>query len=82
MSELKGPGGELRATVHVTRKKTGKVETYYLVGHASPEEHAVILEEIKAGRLRLGPVEHGSAGALAGRGATMNEQENDDGRNS
>ncbi len=81
MSDLKGAGGQLRATIQVTRKATGKVETYHLVGNTSPEEHARIMEDIKAGRLRIGPVEHGSSGALAGQGATVNQQENDDGRN-
>ena len=37
MSELKGPPGELRMTVTITRKDTGKVETVELVGHAVPE---------------------------------------------
>jgi hypothetical protein len=37
MSELKGPPGELRMTVTIKRKATGKVETVELVGHAVPE---------------------------------------------
>jgi hypothetical protein len=37
MPELTGQPGELRATVHVTRKATGKVETYELVGHVMPQ---------------------------------------------
>lgn len=82
MSEIKGPGGELRATVHVQRKATGKVETYYLLGHTTPEEHARILEEIRAGRLRLGPVEHGASGSLSGAGAEMNREETEDVSNS
>lgn len=32
MAELNGQIGELRMTVQVTRKETGKVETYDLVG--------------------------------------------------
>lgn len=31
MSELKAQPAEFRATIHVTRKATGKVETYELV---------------------------------------------------
>lgn len=38
MNELKGQPGELRATVTIIRKATGKVETYELVGHATPEQ--------------------------------------------
>jgi hypothetical protein len=37
MSEIKGQMGELRATIHITRAATGKVETYELVGHVEPE---------------------------------------------
>lgn len=36
--ELKGQPGELRATISVTRKATGKVETYELIGRVQPEE--------------------------------------------
>ena len=42
MSELKGQPGELRATIHITRKATGKVETYELVGQVSPEDDAAV----------------------------------------
>lgn len=45
MNELSGKGGELRATVTVTRKETGAVETYEIVGQTTPEEHAKITQE-------------------------------------
>ena len=45
MNELSGKGGELRATVTVTRKATGAVETYELVGQTTPEEHAELTQE-------------------------------------
>jgi len=32
MSELTGQPAELRMTIQVTRKETGKVETYELIG--------------------------------------------------
>jgi len=32
MSELKGEPAELHMTIHITRKETGKVETYELIG--------------------------------------------------
>jgi hypothetical protein len=40
MSELKGPPSELRFTVTVTRKATGKVETFEMIGTPveQPEE--------------------------------------------
>ena len=38
MNEGKGGGGELRAVVTITRKETGKVEEYELVGHATEEQ--------------------------------------------
>lgn len=38
MNEIKGTPGELRATVTIIRKATGKTETYELVGHATPEQ--------------------------------------------
>lgn len=44
MNELKGVPGELRATIHITRKATGKVETVELVGHADPEKLKEILK--------------------------------------
>ena len=90
MSEIKGPGGELRATIHITRKETGKVETYELVGRTSPEQHAEIMEAINSGRLNLEDlkqviggsaeirpkrIEHGASGALVGPGANINKED-------
>ena len=43
MSEIKGTGGELRGTLHIKRKATGKVETVELVGQTTPEEHEQIM---------------------------------------
>lgn len=36
MEELEAKPAVLRATIHVTRKETGKVETYELVGTVEP----------------------------------------------
>lgn len=44
MSELQGTPGELRATISITRKATGKVETYELVGHVTAEQEQQLLE--------------------------------------
>lgn len=38
MTELKGDVGELAFTVQVTRKETGKVEEYRLVGKITDEQ--------------------------------------------
>lgn len=38
MPNLKGAIGEVRFTVEVTRKETGKVETYDMVGTAYMED--------------------------------------------
>ena len=43
MSELNGQVGELRFSVSVTRKETGKVETYELVGAIDADD----LEKLK-----------------------------------
>lgn len=43
MSDLKGQPGELRATIQIKRKATGKVETYEIVGHSDPVKLAEIL---------------------------------------
>jgi hypothetical protein len=37
MSDLKGQPGELRMTVQITRKATGKTETVELVGKVTEE---------------------------------------------
>ena len=53
MIELGGQLGELRFTVEVTRKETGKVETYELVGFLDEEK----LKEFQDG----GNTQHSSA---------------------
>ena len=45
MNDLKGQAGELRATVTIKRAATGKVETYDMVGTATPEQAAALLKE-------------------------------------
>lgn len=68
MSDLKGQGGELRATIQVTRAATGMVETYELIGGCS-------LEEAKA----LGAkIVHGASGELVGSGSELNTQPKED----
>lgn len=75
MSDLKAVGGELRATIHITRKATGKVETYELVGRTTPEQHAVMEAQMKQGRV------HGASGAIVAEGAKLTSKEDDDDRN-
>ena len=41
---LQGQPGELRMTIEIKRKETGKVETVEIVGHADPEKLKQILE--------------------------------------
>lgn len=38
MADLIGQMGELRMTVQITRKETGKVEEYELIGTATKEQ--------------------------------------------
>lgn len=38
MPDLQGQIGELRMTVEITRKATGKVEIFELIGHVMSEE--------------------------------------------
>ena len=47
MSELSGVPGELRATIHIVRKETGKVEEYEVIGHSDPAVLEKILDEKK-----------------------------------
>ena len=47
-SSLQGQPGELRMTIEIKRKETGKVETVELVGHADPEKLKQIIEAEKA----------------------------------
>ena len=46
-NDLRGQPGELRMTVQVMRKETGKVETYELMGRATPEQDAALKEITK-----------------------------------
>ena len=72
MSEIKGNGGELRGTLHIKRKATGKVDTVEFVARTTPEQHAQIV--------------HGTSGGLVGPGASVSNEaqpeEKDDGGNS
>jgi len=63
MTEIKGQMGELRATVHITRKATGEVETFELVGGTTPEQHVAIMKQI-----------HGASGAMVGQGSELINQ--------
>lgn len=63
MSDLNGQTGELRAVITVTRKATGKVETYELVGRTTPEQHSAIV--------------HGAHGAIVGEGSEINKSSED-----
>lgn len=45
MSELKGRPGELRATLVITRKATGKKETFELVGSTDTEQQQESLKK-------------------------------------
>ena len=45
MAELSGQVGEVRMTVEITRKETGKVETYDLVGFLDEDQ----LKELQNG---------------------------------
>jgi hypothetical protein len=60
---LSGQPGELRATIHVTRKATGLVETFELIGHSDPEKLKEILQARK---------HHGASGAMVGELGGMN----------
>lgn len=53
--ELSGQVGELRATVTITRKATGKVETYELVGCVDAEKLKALQD---AGTLPKPEVKH------------------------
>ncbi len=68
--ELKAQKGEMRATIHVKRKATGKTETYQVVGHQDPEK----LKEIVASHNEHNKSKtiHGSAGGIVGEGSKMN----------
>jgi hypothetical protein len=47
MASLVGAGGELRATVQIARKATGRVETVEIVSRTTPEQHAQIMRDEK-----------------------------------
>lgn len=70
MSELNGQAAELRATIHVTRKDSGEVDTYVLIGQVTPEQHQRLMETMKH---RV----HGTSGAMTGPGAAVNNQAKD-----
>lgn len=42
MNDLTGQPGELKATITITRKATGKVETYELTGTVQPESYQMM----------------------------------------
>lgn len=48
MSILDAQLGELRATIHITRKETGRIDTVEIVGHHDPEKLQQILVEQQA----------------------------------
>lgn len=52
MPELQGQVGELRFTLHITRKETGKTETVEMVGYLDEEK----LKELQHGS----DTQHGS----------------------
>ena len=47
MNELKGGEGELRMTIEIKRKATGKVETYNIVGQPVSAEAATELGAVE-----------------------------------
>ena len=57
MIELQGQKAELRFTVEITRKETGKVERYDLVGHL--DEDKLKEQQIGSNPLDNGP-QHGN----------------------
>jgi hypothetical protein len=59
MADLQGPPGELRMTVSITRKATGKVETYQLSARATPEEFEAIKRDVGAGVLNIKETDDG-----------------------
>ena len=68
MSKLTAIPGELRATIQITRKATGKVETFEIVGHPDPEKLAQIVAEARRNRV------HGATGSLVGEGAKLSNE--------
>lgn len=46
-NKLSAQPGEMRATIQITRKATGKVETYEIIGHPDPEKLQEILNSRK-----------------------------------
>jgi len=45
MIELKPKEGELKAVIHVTRKDSGKVETYEVTGKVNHEELQALINK-------------------------------------
>ncbi len=68
MSDLKGVPGEMRATIHITRKATGKTETFEIVGHSDPDKLPELVAQAKRNRV------HGAAGAMVGQGSIMSNK--------
>lgn len=56
MIALQSNPAELRFTLEVTRKATGKVETFEMVGHAAPANDQQDVEELP----RVGDAQHAS----------------------
>lgn len=46
MSDLKVKPSEMRATIQITRKATGKVDTYEIVGSSDPDQLKVISAKV------------------------------------
>ena len=49
LNNLAGQAGELRMTLQITRKATGKTETVELVSRTTPEQHTQIMKELNKG---------------------------------
>lgn len=47
MSSLMGQAGELSFTVQITRKETGQVDEFQLIGQITPEQVEQLLTEQK-----------------------------------
>lgn len=68
MSALEGQGGELRFTLQITSKATGKTESVEMVSRLTPEQDAIVREEVKAGRI------HAAEGAMIGSGSSLSNE--------
>jgi len=74
--EIKAEQGELRATIQIKRAKTGKVETYEIVGHADQEKLKQIINNHEAaGKTFIQqPTVHDASGKIVGEGASMSNK--------